>query len=82
MASPRATSKIEGQKYVLRNFSLEIPELDSDRLIDSVVSERLESVRRMLTSTEGKFAEHYFKQIFNLYFRKVRAKTIDSPSPN
>ena len=42
--------------------------------IDKLESENLTSLRRKLTGIEGKYTEHYFRQIFRLIPEKLRPK--------
>jgi CRISPR-associated protein Cas1 len=74
IAKQLVQSKIKGQRSVLKKYDIRIPELNIDKMVESVNSESLELARRKLTSIEGKFSELYFKQIFSLFPEKLRSK--------
>ena len=66
-------SKIEGQDIVLRKYSLKSHDLISaNEKIDKLESENPLKLRRKLNGVEGKYAGHYFKQIFSLIPEKIR----------
>jgi len=66
-------TKIEGQDIVLRKYGLIPHDLMAAReKIDRVESESLVSARKKLTGIEGKYTEHYFKQILGLIPEKLR----------
>jgi len=66
-------TKIEGQDLVLRKHDLRAHDLMRAReKIDRVESENLVSVRKKLTGIEGKYTEHYFRQILELIPEKLR----------
>jgi CRISPR-associated protein Cas1 len=61
-------SKIEGQRRVLRKWGIE-ERYKPDRLIESG---DIRKVRTSFTGTEGKYAEHYYRNIFKLIPENIR----------
>ena len=61
-------SKIEGQRRVLNKWSLE-ENYKPDKLIES---SDIMKVRTNFTGIEGKYAEHYYKNIFKLIPENIR----------
>jgi len=65
--------KIRGQNTVLSKHGLDINE-SVVRVIENIESDNLRSLRRKLTGIEGKYADHYFRQIFTLFPEGLRPK--------
>jgi len=66
-------SKITGQDMVLRKYGLRSHDLlGARKRIEKAESESLLTFRRKLQGIEGKFADHYFAQIFGLFPEKLR----------
>jgi len=66
-------SKIEGQNQTLKKYGLEQYDIEkARRMIESITSDGLESIRNKLTCIEGRFTEHYFGQVFSLISEKLR----------
>jgi CRISPR-associated protein Cas1 len=69
-------SKIEGQNQTLNKYGLE--QHDSEkarRMIESLNSDSLDSIRNKITCIEGRFTEHYFKQVFSLISENLRPES-------
>jgi CRISPR-associated protein Cas1 len=69
-------SKIEGQNRTLKKYGLEQHDIEkARRMIESIDSDSLESIRNKLTCIEGRFTESYFKQIFSLISENLRPES-------
>jgi len=65
--------KIEGQNKILRKHSLNVNE-NVVKVAENIESDNLRSLRRRLIGIEGKYAEHYFQQLFTLFPKGLRPK--------
>jgi len=63
--------KIEGQNRILKKYGLDVNE-NVVKVVQNIESDNLKSLRRKLSAIEGKYAQHYFRQIFTLFPRRVR----------
>jgi CRISPR-associated endonuclease Cas1 len=63
-------SKIEGQRRVLRKWSIE-ERYKPEKLLESG---DIKQVRTSFTGAEGKYAQHYYRSIFKLFPEKIRPK--------
>ena len=73
IAKQLVLSKIEGQNFILNKYSLEPHDLEALRSkVDSLKTSDQASFKKKLTGIEGKFTEHYFKQILGLLPEKLR----------
>jgi len=63
--------KIRGQNKILRKHGLNVNE-NVVKVIESIESDNLRSLRRKLTGIEGRYADHYFRQIFTLFPKGLR----------
>jgi len=69
-------AKLEGQQQVLLKHGLQPHDLDrAKRMIDSILSDNLSSVRRQLIHIEGEHSKHYFQQIFQLFPEHLKPST-------
>ena len=66
-------AKMRGQNSLLEKYDLKPHNEDTiSAKIEELDSADLESFRKRLTGIEGKFTQHYFKQIFGLLPEKLR----------
>ncbi len=65
-------SRVEGQNIVLNKYNLKPHRPDFAEKIDNLEFRDLNTARKKLTSIEGKYSEHYFKEIFKLFPQKLR----------
>jgi len=63
--------KIRGQNLVLRKYGLE-PYLNLVPIVQNLSENNLLSLRRKLLRIEGKYSEHYFKEVYTLFPKKIR----------
>jgi len=63
--------KIEGQNRILKKHGLNVNE-NVVKVVENIESDNLKSLRRKLSAIEGKYAQHYFKQIFQLFPKWLR----------
>jgi CRISPR/Cas system-associated endonuclease Cas1 len=67
------SGKSEGQNQILKKYGLIQNELTKVKFVlNGVKSDDLSKVRHKMISFEGKFTEHYFKQIFRLLPETLR----------
>lgn len=69
--------KIEAQNQILKKYHLEEFEPSSilgREKISLLYAENVDKIRNRLTSIEGKYTKHYWKQIFHLFPRFLRIK--------
>jgi len=67
-------SKIESQNRVLEKHNLKAHSKISRQKIERIQSESLKDIRRKLLTIEGNYAKQYFKQVFQLFPRKLKPK--------
>ena len=73
IAKQLVQSKIEGQNIVLEKYGLITHDLEAlGAKLDSLKTSDPDSFRKKLTGVEGKFTEHYFKQVLRLIPDKLR----------
>jgi len=63
--------KIRGQNNTLRKHGLDFNE-NVVKVVEHIESDNLKSLMRRLSAIEGKYAQHYFRQIFALFPRGLR----------
>lgn len=69
-------AKLQGQQQILLKHGLQPHDLDrAKRMMDSILSDNLSSVRRQLIHIEGEHSNHYFQQIFKLLPEQLRPLT-------
>lgn len=68
------SAKIEGQNRILRKHGLNVNE-NVVKVVENIESDNLKSLRRKLFAIEGKYAQQYFKQIFQLFPKWLRPRT-------
>lgn len=66
--------KIRGQNRILRKYGLDAND-NVVKVIDNIESDSLVSLRRRLSAIEGKYAQHYFHQIFQLFPEWLRPES-------
>lgn len=66
--------KIEGQNRILRKYGLDVNE-NVVKVVENIESDNLPSLRRKLLNVEGKYARHYFNQIFQLFPEWLRPQS-------
>lgn len=59
-------AKIEGQNRILRKHGLDVNE-NVVKVVENIEPDNLQSLRRKLIAIEGKYAQHYFQQLFTLF---------------
>ena len=57
----------------IKKYGLDVRE-NVVRVVENIEYDDLRSLRRRLLSVEGKYAEHYFNQIFTLFPKQLRPK--------
>jgi CRISPR-associated protein Cas1 len=70
LAKQFAIGKIQGQNSILRKYHLE--DRDVTPIINSLQETDLMILRKRILHLEGKYAQHYFKQVYSLFPEKVR----------
>jgi CRISPR-associated protein Cas1 len=73
LAKQFVIGKIEGQNKVLRKYGLEVIE-NVVKVVELLNYDDLKSLSRRLKGIEGKYAEHYFNNIFRLFPKEVRPR--------
>jgi len=73
IAKQLVMGKIEGQNRTLRKHGLDVKE-NVVKVVEITKSTSLRSLRRRLSGIEGKYAQHYFQQIFTLFPEPLRPK--------
>jgi CRISPR-associated protein Cas1 len=63
--------KLKGQNKILRKHGLDVNE-NVVKVTEHIESDNLKSLRRRLSAIEGKYAQHYFRQIFTLFPKRFR----------
>jgi len=63
--------KIRGQNSILRKHGLDVNK-NVVQVVENIESNNLRSLRRRLSAIEGKYAQHYFRQIFTLFPKRLR----------
>lgn len=71
--------KIEGQNCILKKYGLDVKE-NVSKVVENIESNDLRVYRRKLSGIEGKFTEHYFRQIFQLFPKWLRARAMNDTS--
>ncbi|MDH5746119.1 MAG: CRISPR-associated endonuclease Cas1 [Candidatus Bathyarchaeota archaeon] len=66
--------KIRGQNRILRKHGLNVNE-NVVKVVENIESDNLRSLRRRLLAVEGKYARHYFNQIFQLFPEWLRPRS-------
>ena len=73
IAKQLVLSKIQGQNIILEKYGLITHDLEVlGAKLESLKTSDPDSFRKKLTGIEGKFTEHYFKQILGLIPEKLR----------
>lgn len=68
-------AKVESQNRILIKHGLRQHDLlNVKRSIDNIEADSLKALRRRLLSIEGRCADHYFKQVFQLFPKAVRVE--------
>lgn len=75
IAKTLVKSKLEGQNLLLEKYGLEPHRLEFKEKIDELESSNLDTFRRKITGIEGKHAQRYYEQIFELLPEKIRPET-------
>lgn len=73
LAKQFVIGKIDGQNRVLRKYGLDVKE-NVAKVVELVNYDDLKSLSRRLKWLEGKYAEHYFSQIFTLFPKELRPR--------
>jgi len=71
IAKQIVSAKIEGQNRILKKHGLDVNE-SVLKVVRAIESDNLKLLRRKLTGIEGRYAEHYFRQIFTLFPKGLR----------
>ena len=66
--------KIEGQNRILKKHGLNVND-NVVKVVENIKSDNLKSLRRKLIGIEGRYADHYFRQIFQLFPKWLRPRT-------
>jgi CRISPR-associated protein Cas1 len=73
IAKQLVIGKIKGQNILLEKYGLRLHELEAlQNKIDSLDSSDRDSFLKKLTGVEGKYTEHYFRQVFQLIPEELR----------
>ncbi|MFC1803279.1 CRISPR-associated endonuclease Cas1 [Thermoproteota archaeon] len=73
IAKQLVIGKIKGQNILLEKYGLRLHDINTlEKKIDSLGSSDRDSFLKKLTGVEGKFTEHYFRQVFQLIPEKLR----------
>jgi CRISPR-associated endonuclease Cas1 len=71
LAKQFVLGKLEAQNLLLNKYGLQTNDV-LGRIVDSVRESDLKMLRKRLLNIEGRYAEHYFKEIFSLFPESVR----------
>ncbi len=67
-------SRVESQNIVLNKYSVKSHNPDFAEKIERLEFKNLNTARRILTSIEGKYSEHYFSELFTLIPEELRSE--------